>query len=196
MITLYCDESDDGYTYALAGWVADPDAWDRIDGAWRVMLYRHRLPTGEPMTAFHAVDIVERENVRGSKFKGWTFDQERAVFSDACDILLNRDYAPKLWRLGVSIAFSRRWIQDTNVTARQRDEWAWLLLFRRLFQLTVARFHDRTGIAFIFDEKETIRERVNAFFYKAKSDFESTVSFRQACVRPDGHRSSRRVIAG
>jgi hypothetical protein len=51
MMTLYCDESDDGETYALAGWLATPSAWERFELAWRAMLQTIRMPDGSACKA-------------------------------------------------------------------------------------------------------------------------------------------------
>jgi hypothetical protein len=37
MMTLYCDETDDGEPRALAGWLATPSGWGGFDPAWRTM---------------------------------------------------------------------------------------------------------------------------------------------------------------
>ena len=47
MLTLYCDESDDGETYALAGWLATPTGGS--DPAWRAMLQTLTYGRGRPM---------------------------------------------------------------------------------------------------------------------------------------------------
>ena len=44
MMTIYCDESDDGQTYALAGWLGTPSAWDDFDPLWRAMLKTIVMP--------------------------------------------------------------------------------------------------------------------------------------------------------
>ena len=50
MMTLYCDESDDGQTYALAGWLAVPSAWETFDPAWRAMLQTIAMPDGAALS--------------------------------------------------------------------------------------------------------------------------------------------------
>ena len=57
MMTLYCDESDDGETYALAGWLATPTCWKHFDLAWRAMLLTVTMPNGSPCPGFHASEI-------------------------------------------------------------------------------------------------------------------------------------------
>src|SRR5438552_3219846 len=81
MMTLYCDESDDGETYALAGWLATPSAWRQFEPAWRAMLETIKMPDGSPCAAFHTREIVNRDLIPGSRFKGWTFQDERACRS-------------------------------------------------------------------------------------------------------------------
>src|SRR5262245_66492148 len=66
MMTLYCDESDDGHTYALAGWLSVPSGWDRFEPAWRDMLKTVNMPDGSPCRAFHAADIVGRDSISDS----------------------------------------------------------------------------------------------------------------------------------
>ena len=86
-MTLYCDESDDGQTYALAGWLAVPSAWETFDPAWRAMLQTIAMPDGAACNAFHAVDIVGRDQIKGSPFKGWTFQDEIVAFSKAIAVV-------------------------------------------------------------------------------------------------------------
>ena len=69
MMTLYCDESDDGHTYALAGWLAVPSAWDTFDPAWRAMLQTIAMPDGSACRAFHAT--LRKSLHRADWFVGW-----------------------------------------------------------------------------------------------------------------------------
>jgi hypothetical protein len=46
------------------------------------------MSNGTPCRSFHAAEIVGRDQIRGSKFKGWTFDDEIAAFSKATDVVL------------------------------------------------------------------------------------------------------------
>ena len=59
--------------------------------------------------SFHATDIVSREHISDSPFKGWTFDQEKEAFVKAIDLVADTKLAALLWPVGVaaqrSIAF-------------------------------------------------------------------------------------------
>jgi hypothetical protein len=48
------------------------------------MLVRHNAPI------FHAAEIVERDHISDSRFKGWTFQQEVAIFTDATALILDK----------------------------------------------------------------------------------------------------------
>ena len=96
MMTLYCDESDDGETYALAGWLATPSAWERFELAWRAMLETIRIPDGSPCKAFHTREIVNRDLIPNSPFKGWTFADERAAFTKAIDVICDKSRCANL----------------------------------------------------------------------------------------------------
>lgn len=166
MINIYCDESDDGTTYALAGWIASPSAWDRFVPVWGQMLRDNPLVDGSPMPSFHASEIVERQNISDSRFKGWTFDQEVKAFSQACDILLDRQHLANAWRIGVSIVFPA---DVQGVSRRERDEASWLMLFDRLFWLLLRQLPAFNGISFVFDNKPSVSDNVNRYFYAAKT---------------------------
>jgi hypothetical protein len=122
MMTLYCDESDDGETYALAGWLATPSAWGHFDLAWRAMLTTIRMPDGSPCKAFHTREIVNREGIPNSPFKGWTFDDERAAFMKAVDVICDKNHCAIIWPFGVAAEIPR------SFTNLKRNS-IWLLLF-------------------------------------------------------------------
>jgi hypothetical protein len=101
MLTLYCDESDDGETYALAGWLAVPSAWDRFNPAWSEMLRTIEMPDGSPCPAFHAAEIVGCALNSRSRFRGWTFEQEVEAFTKATDLIVDTNKCALLWPVGV-----------------------------------------------------------------------------------------------
>jgi Protein of unknown function (DUF3800) len=87
MVDVFCDESYDGQNYALGGWIAAPHGWGLFNPRWRSMLNSQSMPDGSPMSAFHTAEIVNRDLISGSRFKGWTFDQEKAAFAAALDVI-------------------------------------------------------------------------------------------------------------
>ncbi len=153
MINLYCDESHDNTTYALAGWIADSSSWDWLDPVWKAMLKQHNAP------AFHAAEIVGRDTITDSRFKGWTFEQEVALFSHATDILTESEKLPDLCSIGCSVAVPDK----SNI---ESQDVLWFLLFGRLLAMLVE--FDRGGISLMFDEKPELRGIVDRFYYQAK----------------------------
>ena len=115
MLTLHGDESDDGETYALAGWLAVPSAWARFDPAWREMLATIRMPDGSSCRSFHAADIVGRDEIRNSPFRGWSFTDEIDAFRKATDVIAAVDKCALLWPVGVAVEIPRTftWIPGT-----------------------------------------------------------------------------------
>jgi hypothetical protein len=101
MMTLYCDESDDGETYVLAGWLGVPTVWYGFDLAWQAMLQTITMPDGGPCPAFHASDIVGRDLIADSPFKGWTFEQEVDAFTKATNVICDTGHHLHLWPVGV-----------------------------------------------------------------------------------------------
>jgi len=158
MINLYCDESHDSTTYALAGWIADSSAWDWLDSAWKEMLQQHNAP------AFHAAEIVGRDTITDGRFREWTFEQEVALFSHATDILTESEKLPGLCSIGCSVA-----VLDESNIKRQDD--LWVLLFCRLLAILVKL--DRGGISIMFDEKPEVRRIVERYYYQAKKLIDS-----------------------
>ena len=159
MVTLYCDESHDETTYALAGWIASPHGWDGFRHCWQEMLEKHHAPV------FHAVEIVERDSISDSRFKGWSFAQEVAIFKDAIDVLLDeRECIGWLTSIGCSVSMQptpEPWIKDKDSI--------WYLLFCRLFALLLERFPVQNGISIVFDDKPEVRALVRSYYSKAKN---------------------------
>jgi len=158
MVNVYVDESDDGTTYALAGWLTSPTGWNHFAPRWQTMLDTTLMPNGAPMPAFHAAEIVERDNISDSRFKGWTFEQEIAVFTGAIDAIEHQAKNGWLQRVGVSahIPTSAKWL--TN-----RDTTAWLLLFGRFQYLLFEKYRAQMGFSFVFDNKPSVRAHVNSW---------------------------------
>jgi Protein of unknown function (DUF3800) len=146
MMTLYCDESDDGETYALAGWLATPSAWDRFDPAWRATLKTIQMPDGSPCRAFHTREIVNRDLIPNSPFKGWTFEEERAAFTKAIDVVCNKGYCALMWPFGVAAEIPR------SFTGFNRDS-IWLLLFTNFARMINETYTAQRSISFVFDDK-------------------------------------------
>jgi Protein of unknown function (DUF3800) len=161
MIDMYCDESSDGTTYSLSGWVARPEAWDCIIPKWAEMLKRHNAP------AFHAVEIVERERISDGRFKGWTFKQETAIFSDAADILLDKQCIGWPCAVGCSVHFPS--IKSCfSIDEERTDANVWFLLFARLFHLLALEVPDASnGVNLMFDDKKEVQDLVNTYSHDA-----------------------------
>jgi len=159
MVGVYADESDDGTTYALAGWLTSPHGWNHLTPRWREMLATTAMPDGSPMPAFHAAEIVDRENIKGSRFKGWSFDDEKAVFTRAVDLIVEQAEKGRLERVGVSIHVPRAvdWTRD-------RDTAVWMLLFGRLMSTIILAYTQQRSFTFVFDNKPNVRKHVNYFF--------------------------------
>ena len=51
------------------------------------MLQTIKMPDGSPCPTFHAAEIVGRNQIEGSRFKGWTFADEVAAFTKATDLV-------------------------------------------------------------------------------------------------------------
>jgi hypothetical protein len=158
MINLVCDESHDQHTYALAGWACIPDGWDGISHEWQRMLLELNMPE------FHAVEIVERDNIADSRFKGWTFEQEKVAFTRAVDVLVATHLCKNLVAIGCSVSLPKK--QDEF--GFESQDTIWVFLFCRLLAELIRDFpHDRE-FNLLFDEKKQIRDTVNAYYYQAK----------------------------
>jgi Protein of unknown function (DUF3800) len=149
MMTLYCDESDDGETYALAGWLATPSAWERFDLAWRAMLETIRMPDGSPCKAFHTREIVNRDLIPNSPFRGWTFADEPAAFTKAIDVICDKSHCAIMWPFGVAAEIPR------TFTGIKRDS-IWLLLFTNFARMINQTYTAQRSISFVFDEKREL----------------------------------------
>lgn len=169
MLTLYCDESDDGETYALAGWLAVPVFWNDFDVAWREMLRGIEMPGGRPCPVFHAVDIVGRELIADSPFKGWTFDDEISAFSKAIGVIEDRKLVPLLYPVGVALQV------PSSFKSIPRDS-IWLMLFVKMLFLLSRTYPAQRSIAFMFDEKKAIENNALTIHVAAKKAFNSIVA--------------------
>jgi hypothetical protein len=161
MSQVYCDESYDDCAYALAGWIAPPLAWDGFVPAWRSMLSRFTMPDGTTMPAFHASEIVGRDEISGSRFRGWSFEQEKEAFKAAIDVIAEEPSCVNLWVVGCCavISSSDKWITRDQI---------YTLLFGRLLLGLIERFQPQNGFSFLFDDKREIRDHVNKIYYAAK----------------------------
>ncbi len=157
MVNIYCDESHDGHTYTLAGWVGSPTSWDYFSPAWRRVLASCNAPS------FHAAEIVNREAISDSRFKGWTFDQEKALFSGVLDVIEDKRYVGLMRPVGCSVTLSgnKDWITTPDT--------AWKLLFVRLFMTVFQECNGYNGISFMFDEKAGVKNYVDRFYAPAKA---------------------------
>ena len=156
MIEIYCDESHDDTTYTLAGWIATPSGWARFSPAWRAMLDDFNIPS------FHASELVNRDIISDSRFKGWDFADETRLFTRAVDIICDKRYCAVMWPIGcsVSLAGNRDWIATPDT--------AWKLLFVRLFMAVLEKYPAQNGISFMFDDKPEVRSYVDRFYRPAR----------------------------
>lgn len=161
MIKVYCDESHDPHAYALAGWIAPPSAWDRFDPAWRAMLSQFTMPDGSPVPSFHSSEIVCRDEINDSRFKGWKFDDEKAIFRAAVDVLATEPLCANVWSVGCCI------VTSPLVTATQDD--IWHMLFGQLVMALIVRYPAQNGFSLMFDDKPEIVARVGASYKSVKA---------------------------
>lgn len=168
MMTMYCDESDDGQTYALAGWLAVPSAWNKFDPAWRAMLQTISMPDGSACPAFHASEIVGRDLIEDSPFRGWEFKDEVAAFDKAITVIEDKNAADLLWPVGVAVEIpgSFYWIPRDSI---------WLMLYAKLFQLLRQTYTAQRSIALMFDEKKAIKNNALVIHRAAKRAYNEIV---------------------
>jgi hypothetical protein len=161
MMDVFCDESHDAHVYALAGWMAAPTGWKYFVPAWNRMLGELRMPDGSPVRAFHAAEIVNRDEYN-NRFKGWTFEDEKRAFGSAVDVIVDRQAAANLWPIGCAIVIPRDadWVETRDTL--------WHLLFTRLFLALLNTYPAQNGFAFTFDEKKEIKRHANEFYALAK----------------------------
>jgi len=157
MIGIYCDESHDDHTYTLAGWLGSPAGWEQFVPAWRKMLEEF------PVQYFHASELVNRDFDENSRYKGWTFDDEKRFFTRAVDVVCDdKNACGWMVPVGVSVSLNEhsRWTST--------PETAWKLLFVRLFMLVLNRFQAQNGISFVFHRKPEVKNYVDRFYDPAK----------------------------
>lgn len=161
MVEVYCDESHDGTTYALGGWVATPSGWATFSPRWRAMLDQLKTPDSSTLSAFHASEIVNRELISKCRVKGWTFEDEKHAFSRALDVIEDRTLCANLFAVGCAIALpsDAYWV-DTKDTI-------WYLLFTRFFTMLVQQFPAFNGFSLIFDAKPEVKKLVDDFYVSA-----------------------------
>jgi hypothetical protein len=159
MIKVYCDESHDDTTYALAGLIATPTSWDAFTPAWQTMLDTLGAP------AFHASEIENREIVSDSRYKDWDRPKAVEAFTQAVDVVVDPTKCKLLWAVGASIVLPR---YPPDAPGRIDKDEVWILLFVRVFQALVESFGPQHGIDIIFDDKPEVRRIVNVSFDIAK----------------------------
>jgi hypothetical protein len=161
MLDIYCDESYDGTTYTLAGWMAHPEAWDLITPLWALMLKKHNAPY------FHTAEIVGRDQIKRSAFKGWTFEQETAIFTDATALILDKKCPGWLSSIGCSISSPSA--KACFPIDEPEDNSVWYLLFARfLHMLAVDLPPSADGINLTFDGKKDVKKLVDDYFPDAR----------------------------
>ena len=120
------------------------------------------MPDGTPMRAFHAADIVNRDEIPHSPFRGWTFGHEVAAFKDAVGLLTDNRKTPNLWPVGCAVAIPRTtdWIETRNSI--------WHLLLCRLLTESCFHYRGQHGLSFVFDEKDDNAADALTFYKMAK----------------------------
>ena len=112
--------------------------------------------------SFHASELVNRDIISDSRFKGWDFADETRLFTRAVDIICDKRYCAVMWPIGcsVSLAGNRDWIATPDT--------AWKLLFVRLFMAVLEKYPAQNGISFMFDDKPEVRSYVDRFYRPAR----------------------------
>ena len=149
------------------------------------------------MPAFHASEIVGRDVISDSRWKGWTFDQEKAAFIDAVNVVTDRTLCTNMWSVGCSCAFppQAELFADKDVI--------WFMLFMRLFHDLLDTFPAQQGFTFMFDDKPEVMIPVAKLYGMAKKLFDenqpekmakSTIAFnwRRRCAPTSRWKSSGR----
>lgn len=166
MVEIYCDESHDEHVYALAGWAVTETGRRYFDREWTAMLGRFTMPDGSPMKAFHAAEIVNRDEWSDSRFRGWTFDQEKAAFIAATEVIADKTKgAALLWRVGCAVAIPRDadWVETRDTV--------WHLVFTRLIIGLVMRYRAQNGFSMTLDNKPEIQRNASHFYDLARGVF-------------------------
>src|SRR6266849_758806 len=156
MVDIYCDESQDDTTYALAGLVQSPSAWDRFVPEWQRMLDRLGA------SAFHAAEIENRQTISKSRYKDWDRAKLVEAFTLAVDVLTDRKKIGVMWAIGCSNALPQ---YAPNIN----KDVVWSLLFFRFFHALLEYFGPQMGINLIFDEKPEVKNVVNAYYGRARA---------------------------
>ena len=170
MLTLFGDETDDGHTYALGGWLITPIHYDIFEAEWRKMLGTITMPDGTPCPAFHASLMM---NQRGP-FAGWNekSDPEAAMvkafdaFDKATSVLTDRPGRFSIRPCAVAAEIPE------GVVGADKDA-IWLILFMKFFALVIQTFPAAQGITFVFDRKRNIEQTARNGYAKVASAFES-----------------------
>jgi uncharacterized protein DUF3800 len=151
MMTLYCDESDDGETYALAGWLGTPTCWKHFELAWRAMLLTLTMPDRSPCPGFHASEIENRDAITRSRFKGWTRAEAVEAFTKATDVIIDPQVCGILWPFVVAaeIPAEFSWVPRDMV---------WLFLFMKFFEIIIRKYQAQQSIRFVCDSKPEIHD--------------------------------------
>ena len=130
------------------------------------MLQTVNMPDGSPCRAFHAADIVGRDQISGSPFKDWRFEDEIQVFKKAIAVIEDKKNAAALmWPVGVALELpaSLTWIPRDSI---------WLMLFTKLFFLLAETYPAQRSLAFMFDEKKAIQSNALEIHAGAKQQFD------------------------
>lgn len=164
MVAIYCDESHDDRTYALAGWLSAPGAWDKFAPDWRGMLNEF------PVTYFHASDLENRERDKNSRYKDFTRADVVRFFTRAVDVMCEKDTGYGwIEPVGCSISLSdhQRWTATPDTP--------WKLLFVGLFLTILEKYPALNGFSFMFDNKDEVKPYVDRFYGPAKQAINSVI---------------------
>ena len=168
MMTVYCDESGDDKTYALAGWIAVPHGIGLFDPAWRAMLQTIAMPDGSPCPSFHTSAITNRDHAKKSPFKGWARADEIAAFTKAVDAICDKTTCAVLWPVGcaVELPSDYQWIPRDSV---------WTLMYVKLYEILYKVFPAQRGIDLVFDNKPEVVQTARKYHAAAKEVFDRLV---------------------
>jgi hypothetical protein len=149
------------------------------------MLKTIAMPDGSECGAFHAAEIVGRDLIDDSKFKGWSFKDEVDAFSKAISVIEDRNAAAILWPVGVALQVPADffWIPRDSI---------WLMLFTKLFFALRKTYPSQRSISMMFDQKKAIQSNALTIHAAAKRLFNAQVG--EEYIRAIGFDSDETVV--
>jgi hypothetical protein len=162
MLTLFRDETDDGHSYALGGWLITPIHYDIFSAEWTKMLGTITMPDGSPCRAFHASLMMNQRR----PFAGWTKEQAFDAFDKATSILADRPGRFSIRPCAVAAEIPE------GVVGADKDAIR-LILFMKFFALVIETFPAAQGITFVFDKKRDVEKAARIGYAKVAKVFAS-----------------------